>query len=94
MKFLFCLIFGHFNTGQTTCKTEPRTKQCVRLSRSRFCLKSDDATSKRFTNRVTRSVLEIRSPHFYARLSQARVIRKRLGFIFPSTNRVTRLVNR
>ena len=73
MKFLFRLIFGHFNTGQTNCKTlEPRTKQCVRLSRKSFLFKNDDAINKRFTNRVTRSVLEIRSPHFYARASQAR----------------------
>ena len=50
--------------------------------------------NKRFTNHVTRFVLEIRSPHFYARLSQARAARKRLGFVFPSTDRVTRLVNR
>ena len=52
------------------------------------------ASNKRFTNRVTRSVLEIRSPHFYARPSQARAVRKRSGFVFPSTDRVTRLVNR
>ena len=52
------------------------------------------AHNKRFTNRVTRSVLEIRSPHFYARPSQARAVQKRLGFVFPSTDRVTRLVNR
>ena len=52
------------------------------------------AYNKRFTNRVTRSVLEIRSPHFYARPSQARAVRKRSRFVFPSTDRVTRLVNR
>ena len=46
------------------------------------------------TNRVTWSVLEIRSPHFYARPSQDRAVRKRSGFVFPSTDRVTRLVNR
>ena len=51
------------------------------------------ANNKRFTNRVTRSVLEIRSPHFYVRLSQARAVQKSLGFVFPSTDRVTRLVN-
>ena len=50
--------------------------------------------NKRFTNQVTRSVLEIRSPHFYARPSQARAVQKRSGFVFPSTDRVTRLVNR
>ena len=50
--------------------------------------------NKRFTNRVTRSVLEIRSPHFYARPSQAQAVQKRSGFVFPSTDRVTRLVNR
>ena len=50
--------------------------------------------NKRFTNRVTRSVLEIRSPHFYARPSQARAVRKGSDFVFPSTDRVTRLVNR
>ena len=52
------------------------------------------AYNKRFTNRVTRSVLEMRNPHFYARPSQARAIHKRSGFVFPSTDRVTRLVNR
>ena len=51
-------------------------------------------SNERFTNRITRSILEIRSPHFYAQLSQARAIRKRSGFAFPSTDRVTRLVNR
>ena len=50
-------------------------------------------SNKRFTNRVTRSVLEIRSPHFYARPSQARTVRKRSGFVVPSTDQVTRLVN-
>ena len=40
--------------------------------------------NKRFTNRVTRSVLEIRSPRFYARPSQAQAVRKRSGFVFPS----------
>ena len=50
--------------------------------------------NKRFTNRVTRSVLEIRSPHFYARPSQARAVQKQSGFVFPSTDQVTRLVNR
>ena len=52
------------------------------------------AYNKRFTNQVTRSVLEIRSPHFYARPSQARALRKRSGFVFPGTDRVTWLVNR
>ena len=47
-----------------------------------------------FTNRVTRPVLEIRSPHFYARSSQARAVQKRSGFVFLSTDRITRLVNR
>ena len=37
---------------------------------------------------------EIRSPHFDARPSQARAARKRSGFVFPGTDRVTRLVNR
>ena len=51
--------------------------------------------NKRFTNRVTRSALEIRSPHFYARPSQARAVQKGSGFVFPSTDRVTgRLVIR
>ena len=44
--------------------------------------------NKRFTNQVTRSVLEIRSPHFHARTSQARAVRKGSGFVFPSTERV------
>ena len=43
---------------------------------------------------VTWSVLEIRNPHFYARPSQARAVQKRSGFVFPSTDRVTWLVNR
>ena len=50
--------------------------------------------NKRFTNWVTRSVLEIQSPHFYARPSQAGAVQKRSGFVFPSTDRVTWLVNR
>ena len=37
--------------------------------------------NKQFTNPVTRSVLEIRE-------------QKRSGFVFPSTDRVSRLVNR
>ena len=52
------------------------------------------SSNKRFTNRVTRSVLEIRSPHFYTRPSQAQTVQKRSGFVFPSTDRVTWLVNR
>ena len=51
-------------------------------------------SNKRFTNWITPSVLEIRSPHFYARPSQAQAVQKRSGFIFPSTDRVTQLVNR
>ena len=47
----------------------------------------------RFTNRVTRSVLEIRSPHFYVLPSQPRAAQKRSGFVFLSTDRVIRLVN-
>ena len=58
-----------------------------------FVWKMMMASNKRFTNRVTRSVLEIRSPHFYARPSQARAIQERSGFVFPSTDRVTRLIN-
>ena len=50
--------------------------------------------NQRFTNWVTRSVLEIRSPHFYARPEQARAVQKRLGFVFPGTDRLTWLVNR
>ena len=50
---------------------------CEALQGSCFYLKNDDAVNKRFTNRVTRSVLEIRSLHFYARPSQARAVRKR-----------------
>ena len=40
--------------------------------------------NKQFTNRITRSVLNIRSPHFYVRPSQAQAVRKRLGFVFSS----------
>ena len=36
--------------------------------------------NKQFTNRVTRSVLQIQSPHFYARPSQARAVQKKIGF--------------
>ena len=50
--------------------------------------------NKRYTNLGTGSVLEIRIPHFYARLSQAQAVHtKRSVFVFPSTERVTRLVN-
>ena len=48
----------------------------------------------RFTNRTTRSELEIRSPHFYAGPSPAGAVRKRSGFAFPSTDRVTQSVGR
>ena len=51
-------------------------------------------SNKRFANRFTRSVQEIRSPHICARPSQARAVRKRSDFVFPSTDRVTQLVNR
>ena len=44
-----------------------------------FLFKNDDAINKRFTNWVTRSVLEIRSPHFYARPSQARAVQKNIA---------------
>ena len=64
------------------------------MQESRFCLKNGDAINKRFTNRVTRSVVEIRTPHFYARPAQARAVRKTSGFVFPNADRVTRLVNR
>ena len=42
------------------------------------------AYDKRFTNRLTQSVLEIRIRHFYVRPSQAWAAR--LGFIFPSSD--------
>ena len=42
------------------------------MQENRFCLKNDD--DKRFTNQVTRSVLERRSSHFYVRPSQVRAI--------------------
>ena len=51
------------------------------------------ACNKQFTNQVTRSILKIRSPHFYARPLQAWAVRKGLGLVFLSTDRVTRLVN-
>ena len=41
-------------------------------------------SNKRFTNRVTPSVLEIGSPHFYARPSQASAIRKDRASYFVS----------
>ena len=37
---------------------------------------------------------EIRSPTFSVRLELARAVRKSEGFVFPSMDRVTRLVNR
>ena len=40
-----------------------------------------------------RLLLEMRCPHFYTRPSQARAVRERSGFVFPITDRVTRLVN-
>ena len=44
MKFLFRLIFGHFNTGQTICKHQNHVQNNVyALQESRFCLKNDDA---------------------------------------------------
>ena len=36
------------------------------------------AYNKRFTNRLTWSLLEIRIPHFHARASQARVVQKKM----------------
>ena len=45
-------------TYQTTCRL------CKKLI---FVSKKNDAINKRFIHRVTQSVLEIRSPHFYAR---------------------------
>ena len=50
------------------------------LKGSRFCLKNDDAISKLFTNRVTRSLLEMRSPHFYVRPSASSGRTKKIEF--------------
>ena len=50
--------------------------------------------NKRFTDQITRSVLEIQSPHFYAQPLQAWAIQKTSDFVFLSTDRVTQLVNR
>ena len=72
-------------TNQTMCRS------CKKVV---FVYKMMLLYNKRFTNRVTRAALEIRSPHFYARPSQDRAVRKRSGFIFPTTDRVTQLVNR
>ena len=52
------------------------------------------SNNERFTNWVTRSVLEIQSPQFYAWLSHARTVQKRSGFVFLSTDQVTRSANR
>ena len=49
--------------------------------------------NKRFTNRVTLSLLEIRSPHFYTRPSQVRVAEQRSGFVVHSTDRVIVMIN-
>ena len=49
--------------------------------------------NKRFTNRVTLSVLEIRSSHLYTRPSQARVVEERSGFVVHSTDRVIVMIN-
>ena len=58
---------------------------------SHFCLKMMMPYSKRFTDRVTRSVPEIRSPHFCARPSQARAVWKdRASHFLTSTDRVSK----
>ena len=44
-------------------------------------------SNKGFTNRVTRSVLEIKALTFT-------IVQKRSGFVFLGTDRVIRLVNR
>ena len=49
-------------------------------------------SNKRFTNQVTRSVLQIRGPHFYALPLQAQAVQN-IGLVFPSTDQVTWLVN-
>ena len=49
--------------------------------------------NKRFTNRVTLSLLEIRSTHFYTRLSQARVVEERSGFVVHSTDQIIVTIN-
>ena len=70
-KILSCLIFGHLDTGQTIFKHYNHIPNNVFLF------------NKQFTNRITRSVLQIPSPHFYAL-----PVRKRSSFVFPSTDRV------
>ena len=58
-----------------------------------FVYKMMMPSNKRFTNRFTWSVLEIRSPHFYPRPSHAWTVRKRSGFVFPEyrpSNRVSK----
>ena len=49
--------------------------------------------NKRFTNRIAQSVLEIRSPHFYSRPSQARALQQRMSFVSPIMDQVNMLVN-
>ena len=50
--------------------------------------------NKRFTNLGYSVRTRNTNPHFYARPSQARAVRKRSGFVFHCTDRVTWLVNR
>ena len=68
--------------------------QTMCLARRLFYSNDDDAINKQFTNWVTQSILQIQSPHFYyAQPSQAQAVEKKSGFVSPSTNQVTWLVN-
>ena len=58
-----------------------------------WSFKNGYTNNKRFTNRVTRSALEIQNPHFYERHSHFWAERRRSDFVSFSTDRVTRLVN-
>ena len=53
-----------------------------------------NSSAEESTEWVKWSVLEIRSPHFYAQPSQAQAAQNRSGFVFPSTDQATWLVNR
>ena len=96
INFLSCSIFGHVNTRHRICNIWTTYQaMCRSCKKVVFVWKMMMPCNKRLTNRVILSVREIRSPHFYARPSQARAVQKGSGFVFPRLpDRVTRLVNR
>ena len=78
IKFYPVLFSDIYKPDKLFVNIRTRSKQCVGLARKSFLFeKIMMPLNKRFTNRVTRSVLEIRNPHFYARPWQARAVQKR-----------------